>query len=67
MRYLIYKYVYMYIHIFIYSYICIYVHFESLGQYAMFDPNQKSDGLALTCGNHCALKVFYICTFLLFV
>lgn len=23
----------------------------------MFDPNQKSDGLALTCGNHCALKV----------
>lgn len=27
------------------------------GQCAVFDPNQKSDGLALTCGNHCALKV----------
>ena len=27
------------------------------GQCAVFDPNQKSDGLALTCGNHCAMKV----------
>ena len=27
------------------------------GQFAVFDPNQRSDGLALTCGNHCALKV----------
>lgn len=31
----------------------------------MFDPNQKSDGLALTCGNHCALKVslFFLVSF----
>lgn len=27
------------------------------GQRAVFDPNQKSEGMALTCGNHCALKV----------
>ena len=27
------------------------------GQYAVFDSKQASDGLALTCGNHCAMKV----------
>jgi hypothetical protein len=27
------------------------------GQYAVFDATQASDGLALTCGNHCAMKV----------
>lgn len=27
------------------------------GQCAVFDPNQKLDGLALSCGNHCAMKV----------
>ena len=30
---------------------------QTSGQSAVFDPNQKSDGLALTCGNHCAMKV----------
>ena len=27
------------------------------GHIAVFDPRQASDGLALSCGNHCALKV----------
>ena len=27
------------------------------GQFAVFDPRQASEGIALTCGNHCALKV----------
>ena len=27
------------------------------GQFAIFDPRQASEGIALTCGNHCALKV----------
>jgi hypothetical protein len=27
------------------------------GQLAAFDPRQTSDGLALTCGNHCLMKV----------
>lgn len=27
------------------------------GKFAAFDPNQASEGLALTCGNHCAFKV----------
>eukprot|EP00981_Chlorochromonas_danica_P011658 scaffold4203_cov166-Ochromonas_danica.AAC.4 len=27
------------------------------GQYAVFDPQQSSVGIALTCGNHCAIKV----------
>jgi hypothetical protein len=26
------------------------------GQYAVFDPRQSSSGIALTCGNHCAVK-----------
>ena len=30
---------------------------QNSGQFAVFDPNMKSDGLALTCGSHCALKV----------
>lgn len=30
---------------------------QSSGQMAVFDARQTSDGLALTCGNHCALKV----------
>jgi hypothetical protein len=30
---------------------------RSDGQYAVFDARQASDGLALTCGNHCAMKV----------
>jgi hypothetical protein len=30
---------------------------KTSGQRATFDPDQKSEGLALTCGNHCALKV----------
>jgi len=30
---------------------------QTSGQMAVFDPRQTSDGLALTCGNHCALKV----------
>jgi len=27
------------------------------GQFAVFDPRQMSSGVALTCGNHCAIKV----------
>ena len=30
---------------------------QTSGQMAVFDARQTSDGLALTCGNHCALKV----------
>jgi hypothetical protein len=30
---------------------------QSSGQLAVFDPNQTSSGIALTCGNHCAIKV----------
>ena len=30
---------------------------QTSGAMAVFDPRQTSDGLALTCGNHCALKV----------
>lgn len=30
---------------------------KNLGKFAAFDPQQASDGLALTCGNHCAFKI----------
>jgi len=30
---------------------------QTSGQTAVYDQDQKSDGIALTCGNHCALKV----------
>ena len=30
---------------------------QDSGQMAVFDPRQAAEGLALTCGNHCALKV----------
>ena len=30
---------------------------RTCGQYAIFDPKQTSDGIALTCGNHCVKKV----------
>lgn len=30
---------------------------QSSGQFAVFDPRQTSAGIALTCGNHCAVKV----------
>jgi hypothetical protein len=34
------------------------------GQFAIFDPRQASEGISLTCGNHCALKVGkgYVCS-----
>lgn len=30
---------------------------RSRGKYAAFDPQQASEGLALTCGNHCTFKI----------
>ena len=30
--------------------------FLNSGQMAVFDPNQSSEGIALSCGNHCAKK-----------
>lgn len=30
---------------------------QSSGQFAVFDPRRTSTGIALTCGNHCAIKV----------
>lgn len=30
---------------------------QSTGQYAIFDPRQTSNGVTLTCGNHCAMKI----------
>lgn len=30
---------------------------QNSGQLAVFDPYQSSEGIALSCGNHCALKV----------
>jgi len=30
---------------------------QTSGQFAVFDPRQTSDGVALTCSNHCAIKV----------
>ena len=31
--------------------------FLNSGQMAVFDPNQSSEGIALSCGNHCAKKL----------
>jgi hypothetical protein len=30
---------------------------QTSGQFAIFDPRQTSNGIALTCGNHCAVKI----------
>jgi hypothetical protein len=30
---------------------------QTSGQFAVFDPRQSSPGVALSCGNHCAIKV----------
>jgi len=30
---------------------------QSTGQFAVFDPKESSPGVALSCGNHCAIKV----------
>jgi hypothetical protein len=30
---------------------------QNSGQHAVFDPAQSSNGIVLSCGNHCALKV----------
>eukprot|EP01038_Epipyxis_sp_PR26KG_P006191 gene6191-8527_t len=30
---------------------------QNSGQFAVFDPKQTSSGIALSCGNHCAVKV----------